>query len=282
MAYTNTITREHRSAYVLLLDVSGSMQDVIESQGRKMTKGESMVNAANQILQELFLRAHRDNELRDYYDVAVIGYAGGEIRSLLGDGSKVFTPITELYEESNSWISLKCLTPLNAPDEVYHRSIVVDSMGSTPMHEVLYVTYGLLREWCDRPENYDSAPPMVFHITDGHATDGDLRDIIEISEQVMSLSTNDGNVLMLNIHLSPMMESQKLLFPTESELAAHPNAFFRTMGLASSVMPQSFTPLIHEMRGRRSNESYRGVGFNVSVVDMISMMNIGTLSVPVR
>lgn len=83
MAYSRTITREHRTAYLLLLDISVSMQEVIEHDGRPMLKGECMVDAANKILDELHLRAFRDGEMRDYYDVAVIGYSGSTIHSML-------------------------------------------------------------------------------------------------------------------------------------------------------------------------------------------------------
>ncbi len=281
--YLRTITREHRSAYILLLDISGSMQDAITYEGQFTTKGESMVDAANKILQELYLRAYRDNEIRNYYDVAVICYSGRGVFSVLhedGVADSPFVPINELNEEQ--CLSLKCLTPLNYFDDHAPSKILMMPDGSTPMNEALYVVSKVLREWCGEPKNFDSAPPMVFHITDGHATDGDLRDMVDSAEEVMSHSTNYGNVLMLNIHLNPMSEGQTLIFPTELELEEHPNPFFRAMGRASSPMPEVFVPLIREMRECRSGgDIYRGVGLNVSVVDMISMMNIGTLSVPV-
>ncbi len=279
MNYKRTITREHRTAYVLLLDCSGSMRDVIDYDERIMTKGESMIDAANKILQELYLRAYRDGELRNYYDVAVICYSGYGIHSMLSS-DRYFVPISEIKSD-DGWVAMKCLTPFDMPGDDHGTKIVIDPEGYTPMHEALHMTHELLEEWCDRSENYDSAPPTVFHITDGHATDGGFSDIIDISERIMSVKTNDGAVLMFNIHLSPKRDSPALLFPTDREIAEHPSAFFRAMGFASSPMPQNFVPLIHEVRGFRSVESYRGVGFNVSVVDMISMMNIGTLSVPV-
>ncbi len=280
--YLRTITREHRSAYILLLDISGSMQDPITYEGEYTTKGESMVDAANKILQELYLRAYRDDEIRNYYDVAVICYSGKGVFSVLHDDEMTmspFVPISKLNEKQ--CVSLKCLTPLNYFDEHLDSKILISPNGSTPMNEAMFVISKALEEWCGRPENFESAPPMVFHITDGHVTDGDLRDLVDAAKEVMSHSTNYGNVLLLNIHLNPMFENQTLIFPTESELEEHPSPFFRAMGHASSSMPTAFVPLIREMRECRGAETYRGVGLNVSVVDMISMMNIGTLSVPV-
>lgn len=281
--YLRTITREHRSAYILLLDISGSMQDSITYEGEYTTKGESMVDAANKILQELYLRAFRDNEIRNYYDVAVICYSGRGVYSVLhedGVCDSPFVAINEINEER--CLSLKCLTPLNYFDNDQSSNVLIIPNGSTPMNEALYVVSQALKEWCARPDNFESAPPMVFHITDGHATDGDLRDMIDSAEEVMSHSTNYGDVLMLNIHLNPTLESQTMIFPTEAELDDHPSPFFRALGRASSPMPAAFVPLIREMRECRDGEIYRGVGLNVSVVDMISMMNIGTLSVPVN
>ncbi len=277
--YKRAITREHRTAYMLLLDISGSMQDTIELDGQIITKGEAVVTAANTILRELHLRAYRDDEIRNYYDVAVLCYSGRGIHSLL-DGATPFVPITELCAMERL-ISLKCLTPLNVPEELHGTKIVVETVGCSPMHEALDYVYELLKKWCCRSENFDSAPPTIFHITDGHATDGDFDDIVSAAKRIKSLATNDGNILMLNIHLGTGEQSQEIIFPTENELAEHPNPFFRAMGYASSIMPTNFAPLIHEMRESRSTESYRGVGCNVSIVDMITMMNIGTLSVPV-
>lgn len=278
--YSRTVTRQHRTAFILLLDISGSMQDVIEHEGRIMTKGESMVDVANKIIEELYFRAYYEGELRNYYDVAVISYSGRGVISLL-DNKEPLQPITNFNGNSRDWINLKCLTPLNISDDYHGSKITLSPMGYTPMYEALYIVHELVNEWCSRPENYDSAPPSIYNITDGHATDGNFRDIIYMSEKLMSLSTNDGNALMFNIHLSSMSESQKILFPTERELIHHPNAYFRAMGLASSPMPDNFKELIHKIRGERSDETYRGVGYNISVVDMIAMMNIGTLSVPI-
>lgn len=280
MSYEQSITCQHRSAYVLLLDMSGSMQELIEFDGRTILKGEGVAYAANAIMQELYLCACRDNEVHNYYDVSIMSYSGRGVRSML-DGEAPYLPITKIQSRDGVWVDFVCLNPLHAPDQSHGSKIVLSAEGYTPMYEALYSVYEIMQEWCDKEENYDSMPPIVFHITDGQATDGNMQDIIDISERLRALSTGDGNLLLVNIFLGVSNFGERLVFPTEEELDEHPNAFFRAMGHSLSVMPNIYHPLIREIRGDGVRGNYRGVGFNVSIVDMISMLNIGTMSVTI-
>ncbi len=57
--------------------------------------------------------------------------------------------------------------------------------------------------WCADPAHAESFPPMVFNITDGEATDcDDAGTGCAVADQIKSLRTADGNVLLVNIHIA--------------------------------------------------------------------------------
>lgn len=78
--YTQSITRSHRTAFILAIDQSGSMAEKLLFRGRQTTKAEAVAEVTNRLLFELIERARRSDEVRDYYDIAVLGYSGGRNR----------------------------------------------------------------------------------------------------------------------------------------------------------------------------------------------------------
>ena len=74
--YTQSITRSHRTAFILAIDQSGSMAEKLLFRGRQTTKAEAVAEVTNRLLFELIERARRSDEVRDYYDIAVLGYSG--------------------------------------------------------------------------------------------------------------------------------------------------------------------------------------------------------------
>ena len=71
--YSQEITRRHRSAMVIVLDRSGSMQEQMSYGHTQTTKAEILAHTASSLVTELIERCRRTDALRDYYDVEVIG-----------------------------------------------------------------------------------------------------------------------------------------------------------------------------------------------------------------
>jgi len=65
-----------------------------------------------------------------------------------------------------------------------------------------------------------SFPPVVINITDGESTDGDP---YPASAAIRELETEDGNVLLLNLHLSSCRAPQVFFPDSESGLAEQEN-----------------------------------------------------------
>ena len=62
-------------------------------------------------------------------------------------------------------------------------------------------------------------PPIVINISDGMATDGDAGQVWQMAAALRGVASQDGNVLLFNVHLS-VRGDRPILFPTEREQPA--------------------------------------------------------------
>ncbi len=220
--YTQSITRSHRTAFILAIDCSGSMAERIVFHGRSMRKADAVAQVANRLLFELTERARRTDGIRDYYDVAVPGYSGRGGKPLLGERPEFLSvveidrmapaPATVQGEYRLPDGSTALLDELPVP-----AWIVPEAQGETPMYDALLHVRDLAAEWTQRPENAGSFPPVVFNITDGEATDCNDEELLGICRRIRSLRTDDGSVLLINIHIASGCGQRALLFPTADE-----------------------------------------------------------------
>lgn len=72
--YTAQITRSTPTAFIFLVDQSVSMRQMTNLFGEEMTMSEAATRIVNRQINELVLRCIKANEVRHYYDIAVIGY----------------------------------------------------------------------------------------------------------------------------------------------------------------------------------------------------------------
>ena len=72
--YTAQITRSTPTAFIFLVDHSVSMRKMTNLFGEEMTMSEAAARIVNRQIYELVLRCIKSNEVRHYYDIAVIGY----------------------------------------------------------------------------------------------------------------------------------------------------------------------------------------------------------------
>lgn len=281
--YTQSITRNHRTAFILLIDASGSMGERIDYRGRSMTKAEAVAAVTNELLFELIERARRDDGVRDYYDIAVLSYSGdNEVRSLL-PGDRDLLPVTELaaFDCPVRHETVECRLPdgnivlreIASPNWITPRAA-----GQTPMHEALCRARELAAAWCRRPEHAESFPPVVFNITDGEATDCTDEELLDAADRLRRLGTADGNVLLVNIHIAADRNMPGIFFPTEEE-AAYPNRYASLLYACSSEMPELFNEAIRQAKKPTARPPFRGLSYNASAAELLTMLNIGSISV---
>ncbi|MBE6208395.1 MAG: VWA domain-containing protein [Rikenellaceae bacterium] len=280
--YTQSITRQHRTAFVLLVDGSGSMAEEIPFRGIRTSKAKAVSIIANELLFELIERARRTEGIRDYYDIALWGYSGdNEVRSLL-EGEDEIVSIEELAARPVTMV--RQTIDLRLPDgscalrEVQTPEwIKPQAAGQTPMVEALRVARDLLARWIAREEHRFSFPPIVFNITDGEATDGTDEELLSVARQLRDLHTDDGNVLLINIHIGTGDE-RTLFFPSHDEPLPL-NRHAMTLYEASSEMPACFNEAIRAVKGAGAMPPFRGMSFNASAAELVAMLDIGSISV---
>ena len=259
------------------------MAESILFRGRRLTKAEAVAGITNDLLFELVERARRSDGIRDYYDIAVIGYSGDdEVRSLLPDGEELVPvsalaaremPVrTEVIEHRLPDGSI-ALREIPAPSWIEPQAA-----GQTPMCEALRRVRDIAAEWTARAANAESFPPVVFNITDGEATDCDDAELRAVAGQIKSLRTADGNVLLVNIHIAAGDTPRTVFFPSAEE-ASYPNRYAEVLYDCSSPMPEVFNEAIREAKGPGALPPFRGMSFNASAEELITMLNIGSISV---
>ena len=88
--YSQPITHQHRTAILFLVDCSISMLQPAQIGNIVRPKIEIIKLICNNMIDELVLRAKRGKEIRNYYDIAAIGYYRGRVESLLPGDSNGF------------------------------------------------------------------------------------------------------------------------------------------------------------------------------------------------
>ena len=90
--------------------------------------------------------------------------------------------------------------------------------------------------------------------------------------------TADGNVLLVNIHIAAGDTPHTVFFPSAEE-ASYPNRYAEVLYDCSSPMPEVFNEAIREAKGPGVLPPFRGMSFNASAEELITMLNIGSISV---
>lgn len=280
--YEQSITRRHRTAFVVAIDGSGSMAEELSFQGRRTSKAEAVAAITNNLLFELIERARRSDGIRDYYDLAVLGYGGDDrIEPLLskelrwipvGELAAGTAPVGTATVEFRLPDGRSSLREIPVPCWIAPRAA-----GQTPMYEALATVCDLLSEWTLRPENAESFPPVVFNITDGETTDCDDTDLRAVCNRIKNLRTADGNVLLINIHIASGDQIRPILFPEAGE-AAYAHRYASLLYDCSSEMPAIFNDAIRSTKGPGAQPPFRGMSYNASMAELISILNIGSIS----
>jgi len=280
--YHARITRKNPTAFLIFIDQSGSMEEATLFNNRQMSKAEAVALTVNMTISELINRCRREDFYADYFEIAVFGYSGNEVRSLLPSGKTFMTPGKLAGSELEK---IKLNRERVLPDGRSAISVVEQKIwikpscsGKTPMYEALLKCYDIVGGWCADKKHRHCYPPTVFNITDGEASDGDNARLLEIASRIRHTGTIDGNTLLVNIHITSNTNEKPVLFAaSEGELPDE--GYAKMLFGMSSVMPPAYNENIADMRGGHTAADYRGISYNAGMTDLIGMMNIGSVSV---
>jgi len=275
MPYQAEISRTNPTCFLFLVDHSSSMSEPVMGIEGNPKKSEFVAEALNRVLQSLIVSASKDLDIRQYYQVGVIGY-GSEIQSILPGADE---------ETHLAWIDEVYQHPLRIEDRIRNEPdgsggfvelnvkfpvwVEPFARGNTPMRQVFEEAHRILSQWVvDYPDSY---PPTVINLTDGQSNDGK---VAIAAENLQSLATNDGNVLLITLHTSSHPFDHSVLYPSNVE--EMPDFSSRSMFTMSSLLPENLRRAAEEILGAEVAENSRGIVYNADIAGIVQGLEIGT------
>ena len=278
MPYTADISRNSPGCFLFLVDQSGSMKDSLGGEPNS-TKMDGAADALNRVLDAISQRCSQGMDIRDYFHVGVITYTtdntgNTQLESPLPGTTpeQPFLAISEVVDAAEvEERQVKESDGAGGIVEVTRKFPVwlrPKAGYGTPMCAALTAASAALSDWT--AQNQDSYPPMVINITDGEAGDGDP---VAWAQHIMELETNDGNVLVYNVHLSEVSANPVQYPSDESEVSI--DEYARQMFRMSSVFPDSVVEMASGM-GLPVTQGSRGYVYNADLVSLVEFLDIGT------
>jgi hypothetical protein len=277
MSYSERASRAHPVCVLFVIDQSGSMDEPLE--GEK--KADFVARALNRSLQELVLQCSKDEGVRDYFHVGVLGYYNGSAENALVGELKVnlLNPISMLEQQPHHVEDVERKVPDGAGGLITMQAkfpvwYMPRHEGGTPMSMALTVAAEALADWCDgHPESF---PPVVIHLTDGMWTDKDPE---SVASAIRQLSTNDGEVLLMNIHIA--QGGIPIAFPDDISKVRN-EQYAQLLYRMSSVLPQKMIETATRLGYRNLTDQSRGYIFEGKTEDIVQFFEIGTSPVELR
>lgn len=277
MAYQAPIQRSNPTAFIFLVDQSGSMSDKMTTE---KSKAQFVADVINRTLMNLIGRCNKSEGVRDYFEIAVLCYSeNGTYNGFQGELSgQVLHKISSIEAAPLRVENRKRKVDDGAGgiiEQNFKFPVWIDptSNGATPMCSAITTAMEILAVWCD--SHPDSYPPTLLHVTDGDSTDGDPTALAETLKQ---FHTNDGGVLMFNLHVSGSGMNPVLFPASESNL---PDSFAHRLFQMSSPLPKHLVGAALE-KGILASVESRGFMFNADAAEIVDFFDIGTRPTQLR
>lgn len=280
-SYTSQITRNTPTAFIFLIDQSVSMRKMTTLYGKEMTMAEAVARIVNHQLNELVLRCVKGEEMRDYYDIAVIGYGEKAYSGWRGElEGRDFVSPSELKDHPFKKITTRKETRTRKGVKVVEVEEVqwIEAQATeswTHVHHAFYKAKALLDTWMEAHHDKDCYPPTIINITDGEFNGASKDFVQQQANELKSMFTNDGNVILFNIHISADKETSVLCPPDKQDVAS--SRLATTMFELSSLLPTRYSDRIAGLRGDAvMSDRYTAMSVNADMSTLIQLMDIGT------
>jgi hypothetical protein len=271
MPYSAEINRDKPTLFMFVIDQSGSMDDKTET-GR--TKAQFVSDVLNKTLYTLVSTCSKADGVRNYFEVAVLGYGGSNVTNGFGGAltNSIIHPIEAVANNPLRVEERKKLVDDGAGGVIEQSAkfpVWFDPKqdGGTPMRQALATALDHLASWCDA--HSDSYPPTILHVTDGASTDGDPSDA---ADAIKKISTSDGSCLLFNLHVTGAT-GRDVLFPDSVSAISDPYA--RQLFDMSSPMPNHVLRYAGS-KGYSLSDGARGYIFNGDAKGIVDFFDIGT------
>lgn len=279
--YTAQITRNTPTAFIFMIDQSVSMQKETQLYGETMAMSEAVARIVNHQINELVLRCIKGSETRDYYDIAIIGYGENAYSGWKGElEGRDFVKPSELKEHPYKKTTIKKETRTRKGIKVVEveevQWIEADATKSwTRVHHAFDKAKQLLQNWMNEHHDKDCYPPTIINITDGEFNGASKEYVLQQANELKSMFTNDGNVILFNIHISAN-KGMSVTCPADKEEVSS-NVLATTLYELSSLLPERYSDRIANLRNDTiPSDRYTAMSVNADMSTLIQLMDIGT------
>ena len=278
--YTAQITRNTPTAFIFLVDQSVSMGSKILFNGQIMSTANAVARIVNKQINELVLRCVKYNEVRHYYDIAVIGYGEDAYSGWKGElEGRYFVSPEELIKHPYKKIITKeeVRTRKGTTVKEVEKTQWIEPRCDgnwTHLHKAFDIVKDLLCDWMIEHQEKDCYPPTIINITDGEFNHIKREELLQMTNELKSMFTNDGNVLLWNIHITSQNLEQVVLPVDKRELKGE--VYSELLYDMSSLLPSRYNQLISILRGDSDNSRHVAMSINADMSTLIQLMDIGT------
>jgi hypothetical protein len=273
MPYTAPISQNNPTCFLFLVDTSKSMLYPLGNDPSRR-KADAVAEAINKTLYALVLRCV-DQSVLNRFHVGIITY-GRMVNSGWGGAlaGRDLVPISEVARSPVKVEQRKELVEDGRGGHVERQIrfpmwVMPGGDGKTPMNAAFERAEMLLAGFL--AEHPFCFPPVVCNITDGDASDGDPE---AAAQRLRRLSSEDGEVLLFNLHLSTQ-NMAPVEYPSSEEQLPPGNPFAPKLFRMSSYLP----PVMHQpARQAKINvgPTTRGFVFNADIASVVRFLDIGT------
>jgi hypothetical protein len=280
MTYSAEVSRNNPTVFLFVIDRSGSMSELTPE---GLSKAQMLSDVMNRLFSELILKCSKAEGIRDYFEIGVIAYDStmGIVNPLPGELIGSWLNPISLFETNTLRLEERMKKKPDGAGGVIEMSIKFPvwfdavAQGATPMCAALSKAYDILDGWCE--DHSTAFPPLLIHITDGQSTDGDPE---KIAKNIQQLSTEDGNVLVFNIHLSKQGGHSLMLPSLVNEL---PDSFAEKLFNMSSKLPEKIVNLARNEGISGVSDESRGFAYQVAdIADLLKIIDIGTRAADIK
>lgn len=279
--YTAQITRNTPTAFIFMIDQSVSMRKETQLYGETMAMSEAVARIVNHQINELVLRCIKGSETRDYYDIAIIGYGENAYSGWKGElDGRDFVKPSELKEHPYKKTTIKKETRTRKGIKVVEveevQWIEADATKSwTRVHHAFDKAKQLLQNWMNEHHDKDCYPPTIINITDGEFNGASKEYVLQQANELKSMFTNDGNVILFNIHISANKGVSVTCPADKKEVSS--NVLATTLYELSSLLPERYSDRIADLRNDTiPSDRYTAMSVNADMSTLIQLMDIGT------
>lgn len=276
--YDAEISRSNPTAYLFVVDQSGSMKDEMATGSPKST---FVADVINKTLRDLVVRCTREEGVRDYFHVGVIGYGDAQVRNGLGG------PLAGQWLHPISAVSEGTLRIEDRPRKLddgvggvttqnVRFPVWVDpvSSGGTPMRDAIGTAARVIVDWSDaHPASF---PATVLHVTDGESTDGDPEHNAGV---LRTIGTQNGATLVYNVHVTTSAAAPQR-YPTDE--AGLPDDYARLLFRMSSTFPEHIRRYAADAYGMSLSPDSRAMVLNADAEELVKFLDIGSRPAAMR